>query len=109
MEKYNKIIIKYPSEIKIGDLILFRPDTICKVIKINKKRRRSRENGFPYEFIGEHNGIIYKQTYYYDVIKYVINTPYKKLSHFSDMLNDKLQSKYTDEQFEEDLKKFEKM
>ena len=33
--------------------------------------RHSRENGYPYHFIGKCNDIIYKKTYYRNVIKYI--------------------------------------
>jgi len=38
---YYKIIKKYPSEIKIGDLVEFENNIICRVTDINKKQRHS--------------------------------------------------------------------
>lgn len=68
---FYKVIIKYPSEIKINDFIEFENNIICKVINIYKGIRHSRENGYPYEFTGIHNDIIYKKIYYSNVIKYI--------------------------------------
>ena len=68
---YYKIIKKYPSEIKIGDLVEFENNIICRVTDINKKQRHSRENGYPYEFIGKLNDVIYKKVYYSNVITYI--------------------------------------
>jgi len=72
MDNYIKVIVKYPSQILIGDYIQFESNIICKVITIEKGIRHSRENGYPYHFTGEYNNILYKKTFYKDVIKYVI-------------------------------------
>ena len=73
MEKFIKVIVKYPSNIKIGNNIVFEPNTICEVIGIEKGKRHSRENGYPYHFTGKQNDTIYKNTYYRDVVKYIYN------------------------------------
>ena len=65
------IVVKYPSEIKIGDSILFKPDTFCEVINIMKGTRHSRENGYPYYFTGQLNDTIYNITLYRNIIKYI--------------------------------------
>ena len=71
MENFIKVIVRYPSEIKIGDNIVFEPNIICEVIGIEKGKRHSREDGYPYHFIGKQNDTIYKNTYYRDVVKYI--------------------------------------
>ena len=73
MDNYIKVIVKFPSEILIGDYIQFKPDIICKVTKIKKGIRHSRENGYPYYFTGEYNNTIYNKTFYYNIHKYVLN------------------------------------
>ena len=70
------IIVRYLDKIKLGDFIYLRsPDYsfhLCKVIKITKGKRHSRENGYPYTFTGEaEDGSIYTGTYYRDVRMYV--------------------------------------
>jgi hypothetical protein len=74
-ESNNFVIIKYASFIKLNDIIAFRINSSikkCKVINIYKGIRRSRENGYPYEFTGEcvENGNIYKVVYSRDILKY---------------------------------------
>ena len=74
MEKYRKINVKYASDIKIGDLILFNneyPLLICEVIKIEKGTRHSREDGYPYIFTGKKENILYKKKYWNDITKFV--------------------------------------
>ena len=82
MINYIKVIIKYPSEIKIGDYIFFSDNIITEVISIEKGTRHSRENGYPYHFTGKYNDIIYKKTYYSNVIKYI------KIKNISDKILD---------------------
>lgn len=80
MENYIKVIIKYPSEIKIGNYILFSPNEVVEVISIEKGRRHSREDGYPYHFTGKYNDTIYKKTYYSNVVKYIkIENIYEKI------------------------------
>ena len=57
--------------IKVGDLIQFDNGIICPVKEIRKLGRHSREDGYPYEFIGELDGKTYKKIYYTDVTKYI--------------------------------------
>lgn len=74
MEKYKKINIKYASEIKIGDFILFNneyPLLICEVIKIEKGKRHSREDGYPYIFTGKKEDFLYKIKCWCDITKFV--------------------------------------
>lgn len=74
MEKYNKINIKYASEIKIGDLILFDneyPPLICEVIKIVKGKRHSREDGYQYIFTGKKDNILYKIKRWNNITKFI--------------------------------------
>lgn len=74
MEKYIKINIKYASEIKIGDLILFNnesPPLICEVIKIEKEKRHSREDGYPYIFTGKKEDVLYKIKLWGDITKFL--------------------------------------
>jgi hypothetical protein len=71
------IIVHYLDTIKLGSYIyLISLDRkcfhLCKVIKITKGKRRSRENGYPYTFTGEaEDNSIYTGTYYRDVRMYV--------------------------------------
>jgi hypothetical protein len=58
------IIVRYLDTIKLGSYIYIRgPDYsfyLCKVIKITKGKRRSREEGYIYTFTGEaEDGSIY--------------------------------------------------
>jgi len=73
LENYKRVVVKYPSDIKIGDLILFKsnPQLICDVIKIEKGKRHSREDGYPYVFTGNKNNVLHKTKYWSDVIKFV--------------------------------------
>ena len=69
--KEVQITVTYPSEIKVGDLIRFDDGVICPVKEIRKGQRHSREDGYPYEFIGELDGKTYKKVYWRDVTKYI--------------------------------------
>jgi len=74
MEEYRKINVKYASDIKIGDLILFNneyPPLICEVIKIEKGKRHSREDGYPYIFTGKKKDILYEIKRWNDITKFV--------------------------------------
>ena len=82
MINYIKVIIKYPSEIKIGDYIFFSDNIITEVISIEKGTRHSRENGYPYHFTGKYNDIIYKKTYY-SKNRLLINIQLEKKLHYS--------------------------
>ena len=73
MDNYIKVIVKYPSQILIGDYIQFESNIICKVIIIEKGIRHSRENGYPYHFTGENNDIIYNKTFYNNIYKFMLN------------------------------------
>lgn len=63
-----KNFVNYPSQIKLGDYIQFESNIILQVIKIEKGKRHSRENGYPYTFFGKQNDIIYKKTLYNKII-----------------------------------------
>ena len=67
-----EIIVKYPSDIKIGNVIRIQGKK-CKVTNKLKLTRHSRENGYPYEFTGVdvETDTIYKQIYYLNVSKYI--------------------------------------
>ena len=71
------IIVCYLSQIKLGDFIYLRSQDhtcfhLCKVTKIYKGKRHSRENGYPYTFTGEaEDGSVYTETYYRNVRKYI--------------------------------------
>ena len=76
MENYHKVSIRYAYDIKIGDLILFNnnyPLLICEVVKIQKGKRHSREDGYPYIFTGKKDDILYKIKRWGDIIKFVPN------------------------------------
>jgi hypothetical protein len=71
------IIIRYLDQIKLGDFIYLRSQdqrcfNVCKVTKIYKGKRHSREDGYPYTFTGEaEDGRVYTETYYRNVRKYI--------------------------------------
>jgi hypothetical protein len=51
------ITVRYLDTIKLGDFIYLmsldrKCSHLCKVIKITKGKRHSRENGYPYTFTG---------------------------------------------------------
>lgn len=73
LKNYKQVVVKYPSDIKIGDLILFNsnPLLICEVIKIEKGKRNSREDGYPYIFTGNKDNVLHKIKRWSDVIKFV--------------------------------------
>lgn len=73
LKNYKQVVVKYPWDIKIGDLILFEssPPLICDVIKIEKGKRHSREDGYPYIFTGNKDNVLHKTKYWSDVIKLV--------------------------------------
>lgn len=72
METYIPIIVKYPSNIKIGDIILFNNNLVmCKVIAIKKGKRHSREDGYCYTFTGQKNNIFYKRKCWKELVKYI--------------------------------------
>ena len=71
MENYIRTVIKYPSEIKVGDFMECQPTIIGKVVLIEKGIRHSRENGYPYHFTCNYNNTIYQKTYYKNVVKYI--------------------------------------
>ena len=68
------LIIKYPSEIKIGDVIRIQGKK-CRVTNKLKLTRHSRENGYPYEFTGVSTSTqtTYKQIYYLNVPRFINN------------------------------------
>jgi len=52
-------------EIKIGDIIELDKENKCEIISIIKKKRHSREDGYPYEFTGiNKEGKKYYNTYF---------------------------------------------
>ena len=71
------ITVRYLDKIKLGSYIyLSSPDGkcfhLCKVIKITKGKRHSRENGYPYTFTGiAEDNSIYTETYYRNVRMHV--------------------------------------
>ena len=71
------ITVRCLDQIKLGDFIYLRSLDrkcfhLCKVIKITKGKRHSRENGYPYTFTGEaEDGSVYTEIYYRNVRKYI--------------------------------------